>query len=261
MTMRLGVIYTVFNGLELLEGSIRQILDHVDHVVIVYQNISNRGNKDETVEGKVMEVLTKLGREKPNKIMCIPYIMNPGFTTKQNEMSKHNLGLEILRQLHCTHFMLSATDHYYPTEDFILAKAKAEQIDVDVTLTSMYTYYKYPTWQLSPIEDYYMPFICKLYHSTEYVKTMWSYKVDPAVRVTPSKTFYLFTPDELMMHHYSMIREDIENKFNNAAASSRWGDKAKIYLDEYKTYDLKENPGLQYFGGRKVIEVPNFFNI
>lgn len=255
---KLGVIYTVFNGLELLEGSIRQIIDHVDQIVIVYQETSNRGNRDPQAPRRVMELLEKM---KEKKIVAIPYHPNSGLNTKQNEMAKHNLGLQILKNFKCTHFLLSAVDHYYPTEDFILAKAKAEQIDVDVTLSGMYTYYKYPTWQITPVEDYYMPFICRLYNSTEYVKTTWSYKVDPAVRVTPAKSFYLFTPDELMMHHYSMVRKDIISKFTNAAASSRWGDKADIYRKEYITYDPLINPGLHYFGGRKVKEVPNYFNI
>ena len=61
------------------------------------------------------------------------------------------------------------------------------------------------------------------------------------------------------MHHYSMIRNDIENKFNNAAASSRWGDKAKVYLDEYNSATI--NSKLQYFGGRGLKEVENYFNL
>lgn len=256
--MKLGVIYTVFNGLELLEGSIRQILDHVDQIVIVYQTVSNRGNSDPHVEPFVMRLMEKIG---DRKIMAIPFTPNLKIGTKENERAKFNVGLEILKDLKCTHFMLSAVDHYYYPNEFKAAREKAEAGDWDVTLTQLYTYYKYPTWQITPIEDTFMPLICKLHPNSRYDVTRWSYLVDPAVRVLPSNTFYLYPQEEIMLHHYSVIREDVRNKFNNAAASSRWGDKAGVYLNEYLNYDLKENPGLHYFGGRKVIEVPNYFGI
>ena len=42
--MKLGVSYNIFDGEELLEGSIRQIRDNVDYISVVYQTISNFGN-------------------------------------------------------------------------------------------------------------------------------------------------------------------------------------------------------------------------
>ena len=43
--MRLGVSYNIFDGEELLEGSIKQIRSEVDYISVVYQTISNFGNK------------------------------------------------------------------------------------------------------------------------------------------------------------------------------------------------------------------------
>ena len=42
--MKLGVSYNIFDGEELLEGSIKQIRQHVDHISVVYQVVSNFGN-------------------------------------------------------------------------------------------------------------------------------------------------------------------------------------------------------------------------
>ena len=42
--MKLGVSYNIFDGEELLEGSIKQIKDQVDYISVVYQTISNFGN-------------------------------------------------------------------------------------------------------------------------------------------------------------------------------------------------------------------------
>jgi hypothetical protein len=255
--MKLGCIYTVFNGIELLKKSIEQIINDVDVIAIVYQETSNRGFEDGNVRHKIGLALAEL--KSAEKIYYIPFVPNLGIDTKTNELNKHNVGLKFLKMHECTHFFLSATDHYYNTFDFRIAKEKCEARDFDVTLTSMFTYYKHPTWQINPIEDYYMPFICKIYPQTEYIKTKWKYLVDPSVRINTDKAMHLFSPHEIMMHHYSMIRTDIENKFNNAAASSRWGEKAKIYLDEYNSASLESK--LAYFGGRGLIEVENLFGI
>ena len=256
--MKLGAIYTVFNGIELLKKSIEQIYNDVDVIVIVYQETSNRGFKDEYVRYKVAEIVQHQLIDS-KKVHIIPFIPNLGIDTKTNELNKHNLGLQFLKQQECTHFFLSAVDHFYRTDEFISAKQKAVDGDFDVTLTSMFTYYKNVTWQIEPIESYYMPFICKLQRQTQYVKKKWSLLVDPSVRINTDSSMYLFKEEEIMMHHYSMIRNDIENKFNNAAASSRWGEKAKIYLDEYNSATLESK--LAYFGGRGLQEVNNFFGI
>lgn len=255
--MKLGCIYTVFNGIELLKKSIEQIINDVDVIVIVYQETSNRGQVDGDVRIKIGQAIGELNHSE--KICFIHFVPNLKIDTKTNELNKHNFGLKFLKSQECTHFFLSATDHYYNKFEFRIAKQKCEAMDFDVTLTSMFTYYKHPTWQISPIEDYYMPFICKIYPQTEYIRTKWNYLVDPSVRINTDKSMHLFSEHEIMMHHYSMIRNDIENKFNNAAASSRWGDKAKIYLDEYNVVTIESK--LAYFGGRGLIEVENFFGI
>lgn len=251
--MKLGVIYTVFNGLELVEKSMLQIKKHVDEIVIAYQPMSNRGSAMDFIDTAFFARLI----DKYPEFHYIKFSPNLSIDTKTNELNKHNLGLKKLKELGCTHFMLSAVDHFYETEQFIKAKERAKEFDV--TLTSMYTYYKNPTWQITPIEDYYMPFICKIYPETQYVKKQWQLKVDPSVRVNTDKSMYLFREEEIMMHHYSMIRLDIQNKFNNAAASSRWGDKAKIYFDEYNNATLESK--LAYFGNRGLKEVPNYFGL
>jgi hypothetical protein len=255
--MKLGAIYTVFNGIELLKKSIEQIYNDVDVIVIVYQETSNRGFADGNVRHKISLVLEEL--KNAQKINFIPFIPNLGIDTKTNELNKHNLGLQFLKQQDCTHFFLSAVDHFYITDEFRYAKKRTEWEGHDVTLTSMFTYYKNVTWQIDPIESYYMPFICKLHRQTQYVKKKWSLLVDPSVRINTDSSMYLFKEEEIMMHHYSMIRDDIENKFNNAAASSRWGDKAKIYLDEYLNATIESK--LAYFGGRGLKVVPNYFGI
>ena len=252
--MKLGAIYTVFNGIELLEGSINQIYPYVDKIIISYQDISNRG---EIREG-LREELKRFEKDKVEYQFFKPDLSR---NTKENERRKLNNAIQYLKAKGYTHYVLLATDHYFLKDEFIKAKIKANEYDV--TLTKMYTYFKKPTWQLAPIEQYQMPFICKIYPDTEV--SMLEYKgfrTDPSVRINTRNKIYCFYSYEIMMHHYSMVRSDIENKFSNAAASVRWTkEQIEDYKNEYKNYDIILNPGIKYFGGRKIKIVPNHFNI
>lgn len=256
--MKLSACYTVFNGLELLGKSIEQIYPLVDNVIICYQTVSNTGNPCNRVENFVHYHF-----QSKKKVIIVHFHPDFSVNTKENERKKHQLMLETARKAGSTHFFLSATDHFYDKEQFCFAKKAAESCDFDVTFTKMFTYYKHPTWQLTPIEDYYMPFIMKL-HDNTCIASIRNYplRVDPSVQVNTYKNWYLFSENQIMMHHYSMIRENIKNKFKNAAASMRWkpGD-AENFANEFENYDITENPGIKYFNGRKIKEVENIFNI
>jgi hypothetical protein len=65
-----------------------------------------------------------------------------------------------------------------------------------------------------------------------------------------------------MMHHYSMIRQDIEGKFRNAAASIRWKpEQVERFIREYNNYDLSNNEGISYFQGRRIEVVDDLFDL
>ena len=62
--MKLAAIYSVYNGLELLENAMFQIKNEVDQFIIVYQEVSNYGETDYTVIKKVTEIAEKFNAEK-----------------------------------------------------------------------------------------------------------------------------------------------------------------------------------------------------
>lgn len=254
--MKLAACYTIFNGLELLEKSIEQIKPFVDEIIICWQKTSNKGNVSHEIEDFCHTL-----RGKNYKI--IEFIPDLRQNTKQNERNKHQLMIDLAKKLNCTHFFISATDHFYEPDAFGNALYTTIHHDWDVTFTKMFTYYKHPTWQLTPIEDYLCPFICKLYPHTK-VERVPNYPahVDPSLQYTTCNYSYIFDQDYIMMHHFSMIRQDIKNKFKNAAASMRWkeGD-IERFVSEYENYSLKENQGISYFGGRKIKEVDDYFNL
>jgi len=266
--MKLAAIFTVFNGTELLPGAIRQIENYVHTVLISWQKISNKGiaNNYLTHDLNKLSMSRSINcmyfdEDKAKKLDFIEYTPDLSTNTKENERRKLNQAIQYLKQKGYTHFILLACDHYYHPEE--LKWAIKEGQHYDVTLTKMYTYFKHPTWQLDPPEEYHMPFICKIHPDTCVVKQEYDcMKTDPSVRINTRKTIREFTREEISLHHYSAVRSDIKNKFRNAAASIRWTpEMIKGFEDEFENYDIETNPGIKYFGGRKIKVVPNYFNI
>lgn len=252
--MRLAALFTVYDGLELLGKALEACEAHVDEIVLCYQTTSNTGQKSDKA-----------------KQFCEAFRNEKGYTvieyktqrtgTKENERNKHQLMIDTAKGLKCSHFYLSATDHFYLSNEFEYAKSVVSKLDPDVTFTQMYTYYKHPTWQITPIEDYYMPFITKLYPDTQIIKSVkYPVLVDPSVRVNRTDNAIIFDNKEVMLHHYSMVRNNIREKLLNSASSFKY-DVHEGYAREHDNYDLLLNPGISYFKGRKVVEVENYFNI
>lgn len=253
--MKLAACYTVWNGIELLQKSINQIENDVDCIYLIWQRFSNRGEDHPEILQKLAQIEAKCA------INLIEYKPNFQINTKLNELNKHNLALNTVRNHGFTHFILMACDHYYDPKQFRKAKKLVEFEDFDVTFSKMFTYYKEPTWRMDPPEKYCMPFIMKIAPVTVFkMQPKYIEFCDPSVKIWPSVHWKTFEPEELIMHHYSMIREDIDNKFNNAAASVRWSsDQIRTFKNEYNA--AKVGDSIKYFKDRKIISVKNLFGI
>jgi len=257
--MKLAICFTVFDGIELLEKAILSAQEWADDVIVCWQEISNRGHQSKTIESDLLALQILLPGP---DIHLVKYETNLTKGTKFNERVKHNLMMEVARARGNTHFVMAATDHFYLAQEVEYAKRVVLESGFDVTFTAMYTYYKFPSWQLTPREDYYMPFICELTPETKIERVGAGYPiyVDPSVQVTPCKRHSLFTDREIMLHHYSMVRVNMYEKFKNAA--SGWNeDQMAEFLEEHALYNLKDNPGVKYFQGRKIVEVPDYFGL
>ena len=113
---KLAAIFNVFDGEELLEGSIRQILPVVDTVIAVVQTTSNWG---EYYEGGKNEVLRLHEKGFIQHIIAFkPTITGERLNGCKNETNKRSLGLELARQLGFTHFVFLDCDEYYDTFQF-----------------------------------------------------------------------------------------------------------------------------------------------
>jgi len=249
--MKLCAIYSVYNGLELLDGSIKQIEKSVDTIIIGYQEYSHYG----IFAPGVKEFMQRYEGRAKFKVVC--FKPRFGEEPKASERRKMNQLITVAKNMGNTHFFMSATDHYYETKQFVKAKEIAK--NYDATASKMYTYFKNPSWRLTPIETYYMPFICRLTRETMVRKGDFPVYVDPSVCVYPHDDFYEFGEDELMMHHFSFIRKDIKNKLVNAAARRNFKNDIPKIIEDFDNFNgVGEVP---YFKDNECEIVDNIFNI
>jgi hypothetical protein len=237
--MKLAAIYNVWDGDELLKGSIKCLYYHVDEIIVVYQNVSNFGEK---YHPQIMNTVT----DRAHFIRYDPKVGQGG----PNEIAKRNIGLDKARFLGCTHFMHVDCDEYY--RDFPEAKFAYINSGHAGSVLRLHTYFKHPTLRLDQPENYYVPFIHKLEKDTIAGDKFYPYYVDPTRRINQKDVVEL----PFWMHHYSWVRKDIGRKVRNSTA--RKTIQGKHYLDYQR--DLRPGDYLPCYD-RKLIQVPDYFNI
>lgn len=247
--MKLAAIYNVWDGDELLSGSIDRIKDHVDLVVIVWQSVSNFGEYYNPVES-VVNASLKLG------LKCEVFKFEPYFKDGLgNEKFKRDLGLDIARSNGCTHFLFMDCDEYY--SDFGAAKQQYVESGAEGSVCKMFTYFKKPTLRLEKEDNYFVPFIHRLQSYTMAgTGSDYPFYVDPTRKVKCIGPVVEITE---RMHHFSYVRRDIERKCRNSSARENIA-KSQL-LNDYFSPSLGVGYVLKDFQNQRLIEVPNLFNI
>jgi hypothetical protein len=240
--MKLGVSYNLFDGEELLEGSIRQIRDQVDYISVVYQTISNFGNPSN------VELVNFLNNLKNDGLVDELFEYTPRVNSggHSNEITKRNIGLSLSVGSKCTHHMSMDSDEYYLPEQFKFLKEEMLNGDYDSSFCQMKTYYKSWEYQLDPPEDYYVSLIYKLNQYSLYEMGKPSpVLVDPTRRMESGK-YIIFKRDEIEMHHGSYIRNNIKTKLENSSASVNFKSDIEKITEHYNNW---EYPNKVLWGG------------
>jgi hypothetical protein len=237
--MRLAAIYNVWDGEELLKGSIDQIKGLVDEIIIVWQDVSNFGEK----------YTPEFDEEIQEESIFIKYHPNLSLSGFNNEKAKRQAGIERAKELGCTHFILLDCDEYYKPEDFKAAKELIEEHDIEGSVVRLITYYKNKNWRLEGMEDYFVPFIHKLQNDTVCGYNNYPYWADPT-RTINSKMVHELPQAICVMHHLSWVRNNIERKLNNSSAKVNFSDKIPKFIEEFETAKLGDV--VSYYGKRLI---------
>lgn len=251
--MKLAAIYNVFDGEELLAGSLRQIRSETDLIIAVVQRVGNQG---EQYDGG-WETCKQLQAQ--GLIDHIEYFEPKAISGLDNETSKRRIGMSIAKQEHCTHFLFVDCDEYYDTAEFQNAKKRIEEQGIEASVLSMYTYYKYPHWRISGLDTYHVPFIHRLHADTEPRNPDYPFKVDPTRSVNIREEVVEFSADFCVMHHFSWVRNDIARKMRNSSAKGYFDKHYKAFMKEYE--QMKVGDPLLHWPEKRVEAVPNNFAI
>jgi len=266
--MKLGVTYNIFDGEEMLPFSLKNLRPMVDFICVVYQNISNFGNSNDSLEEK----LTKLKEEEG--LIDYLYEYEPEILKDEegkvkwqngtfNELEKRNIGLKICRANGCDVFMTIDCDELYDESQFEFAKKDFELGGYDTSFCKMRTYYKLPTLELFPFEEYYAPLFYRIKKETKFSR---EYSIDYPVLIDPTrrvKAGYsrVYDREEIEMYHYAYVRKDLISKTKNSSSQTDVVSQKKVcyHYDNFK--DINDSAlfiGLQTHTLR---EVENKFNI
>lgn len=215
--MKLGVSYIVFDGIELLEHSIKQIRKHVDYVQVIYQSTSWFGHpiKNEDLItlnslklNGLIDELTKFSDFVPLK----DTLSNSIAKSKVYEKTKRELGLKSALRKGCTHYLCMDVDEFYVGEEFANAKEEIEKNDYGLTAVRFINYVKMPTLHRG-YDPSRVPFICKI-GETSAMTSRFFVKCDPTRGIASQvhKT-HEFDPIDITMHHMETVRKDLKTKY------------------------------------------------
>ena len=247
--MKLGISYNLFDGEELLESSIKSVRDSADHINVVYQKISNWGEKcSENLEDLLNDLIKK-------KLIDKTYCYSPRKTSAgKNELHKRNIGLTIAKSRFCSHFLTMDCDEFYHKNQFDEAKKFIISQNIEASSCKFINYIKQPTWQIQADSNMYIPFITKInLFSMLSRKSYFPVLVDPTRKMNGNKKFKYFEPHDLRMEHMWLVRKDLLKKFNNSSAK-KYVD--KDFISSVINYEFPNK-----FCENEVIEVENLFNI
>jgi hypothetical protein len=283
VAQKLGIAYNVFDGEELLPYSLQCVRDTAQYIVVVYQTISNFGNKNKNLLPLLKQLQEqKLIDELVEYTPILSMVDKNGNSLNKggiNEQRKRNIGLEKCVKNQCTIFSSMDTDEMYLFKDYY--KALKDFIDggYDSSFCQMQTYYKRPDMIVSPPEDYFVPLFYKI--SGKRNKLRFEFIQDYQIicdgtRMIKAGFPKIFTRDEIVMHHFSYVRNSLDSKVENSSAQmgnrekemvvnhfNNWnyGDKA-IFLGN-QIFDLVESVNhfeIKFNDYSHKIDLPIFVN-
>ena len=82
LSMKLAAIYNVWDGVELLRGSMESVKDGVDLFIIVYQNVSNIGEVFHPLA--LLRYYREIYFYSPGALHCVPSVSGPISTMQRD---------------------------------------------------------------------------------------------------------------------------------------------------------------------------------
>lgn len=255
--MTLSAAFNFFDGGELLPHSVAAIRPYVDHLSIVTQDLSNFGHPQSSRSKIALDELAG------SHMVDIFETYEPDLSLGggRNEFAKRHIGWELALAAGCDSVIFMDVDEFYVGHEFSLARKIFEESGYHSSTVRFHNYYQRPTLRTrEPVG--YVPFICRLSEHHEYgVERPYPVDLTRAV-ASNANAHHLFPPTEIVMHHMTGVRHDLQEKLVN---SSQNDDPAGMVLLRKKFSMIPDLTRDSAFAVEGTIvhfeEVPDIFNL
>lgn len=245
----------VFDGVELLEFAVKSIRNQIHHISVTYQTISYFGNP---ADSNLIPILNKL---KGEGLVDELIYFEPDLSLhhKKNEIQLRNIGLESSRRNGCTHHISADVDEFYEENQLEYAKDIMSKNNYDFSMAPLATYYKDPTFLVTPDQKLITSFIHPIDNQYQDTK-QFPFPIETTRRLSNYKNYRIFNNEEITIHHMSYVRKDIRRKLQNS-------DNGRFYnidkfVSDWEKYKLGDRVCLiPDFINRKTTKVKNIFGI
>ena len=278
---KLGLAINAFEGTEHLYNIISEIRDLVDLVVVGLQKKSYLGNPIDMTDVKEIEKLKEEGLI--DNVMWIT--TDDKKFSRVQECEKRNQMIDFLEAEGCTHQIVIDSDEFYTHNSFQRARDYVYDNDIEISYCRYLNYFgsgktdDYKTYLVYPFHDgNFVPFVSKIKYRFRWQTRDFAKPSDPTRRYERPKVFkrdekgeilknntgnpiidhylvdyYEFKWNELKMHHFSWIRNDIRKKMRD------WS--SRVYFhDWYELIDRAADRYQKFADGEKEGEAVLLFN-
>ena len=250
---KLGISYSVWDGEELLEASIKSVRENADYINVVWQKKSWHGiDCDENLEILLMQLK---GKGLIDEIIFFEPDFN--LTPQQNEVNKRNLGLKAVIKAGCSHFLMMDCDEFYDQEEFKAAKEFIYKRFITHSACIIEDYFAV-NYRSTVVGKYYVPFIYRVNSKSKTdvkANTNLFCHIDATRKIAIKLFNRCWFAHNLIMHHYTGVRKNKKRKLENSSASLN-SDSINSFLNAYDENNYKE-----MLKDGRLVYVENKFNI
>lgn len=208
-SMKLALIYCVWDDWKMLDHSFRNMQSLVDGIIIIGSTKSNYGEHSDIPE-----------RWSDKIILVEPC---PTKRPDENERFKRNYGLDTARNMGYTHFLMSDSDEVYQPIPFLKEKERFERNpSLQGLVCASQVYFKSPKLTIG-LDTTRVTFIHRITPTLKFefnrrFPFAWE---GHAIRIDPTRQLNINSGVEwsdIICHHYSWVRSDYEKKIRNSTA-------------------------------------------
>ena len=221
---RIGASYSVWDGEELLEASIKSIRNNVSYINVVWQRLSWHGNACN--EGLLDLLNDLLNKGLIDELIEWEPDLSGKISHNQNELNKRNVGLDYVKKSKCAYFLKMDTDEFYEHTEFKKAINFVFEHEITHSFINQILYYGIPTYRKIEMADFHMPFLYKINtHSRLTIPStdIFPVRIDPShhMELLPSSKLYIFSAGEFQMHHMAGVRKNFHRKIFNSSVLNK----------------------------------------